>query len=240
MGVSVRVSRHVRIYMPFWVAIPLYAVVGAAWAVIFICIALWWLLVILPARGISAWQESRATRERAPSLPPAGGSMTAAQPIWAPPQDTPGRAQGQARIAEQFLAEESRNSRSEQWQAPLATRHARQQAEAPERVAADRARDAARRERRAAFRAARGPWSWPEWTLIVAVAAFVAVVILAAVAGPHPSSAINAAGAWLLGISILGGLVGVPTVAWRWYRARQAAAAMLAGQSQDSSPGPRP
>jgi hypothetical protein len=340
------------VYLPFWVAIPLYAVVGAVWAVILICMTLWWLLVVLPARGITAWQESRSARERAPSRPEAiaarqaeeeewrrkredhdarthryrvsecridalkGGKFTleaegldtvditvepdtamrflslkkgdivqvthapgnagleefwhlsrangakprspadfgpgelltrrrdegTSPPVWALPPETPVRPQEQARAAEQPPAEKHRNSRSEQWQAQLAARHASRQAEAPGRAAADQGRDVARRERKAAFRAARGPWQWPEWTLAAAVAAFVAFVVLAAVAAPHPSSAPSAAGAWLLGISILGGLVGVPTVAWRWYRARRAAAATLAGagQSQASPPGPRP
>jgi hypothetical protein len=233
MGVSVRLSRNTRVYLPFWFAIPLYAVVGAVWAVILVCVALWWLLVVLPPRGITAWQESRATRERAPSRPQAD-SIPAAPPDWAPPQDTPGQLEAQARIAEQPPAEERRNSRSEQRQAQLAARNARRQAEAPGRAAADRAHDAARRERKAAFKAARGPWRWPEWTLISAVAAFVAFVVLAAATGTHMPTA---AGVPLFLIWFLGGLVGIPAVIWRWYRAWQAAAAMLAGNPERETGG---
>jgi amino acid transporter len=57
MGVSVRVSRNARVYLPFWLAIPVYTVVGATWAAIGLIIALWWLLAILPARGIKALAE---------------------------------------------------------------------------------------------------------------------------------------------------------------------------------------
>jgi hypothetical protein len=34
MGVSVRMSRNVRVNLPFWLAIPLYVLVGVVWAVI--------------------------------------------------------------------------------------------------------------------------------------------------------------------------------------------------------------
>jgi len=183
----------------------------------------------------------KPARKRAPSRSPASDKAVA-RPDWVPEQRAARPSQAQATEAAQPPAEEHRNSRGDQWQAQLAERHARRQAEAPGRAAAGQARDAARRERKAAFKAARGPWRWPEWTLAAAVAAFVAFVVLAAVAAPHPSSAPSDAGAWLFGISILGGLVGVPTVVWRWYRARRAATAMLAGagQSQASPPGQRP
>jgi hypothetical protein len=31
MGVSVRVSRNARVYLPFWIAIPAYLIVGVVW-----------------------------------------------------------------------------------------------------------------------------------------------------------------------------------------------------------------
>lgn len=34
MGVSVRLSRNVRMYLPFWVAIPAYLIAAAVWVVI--------------------------------------------------------------------------------------------------------------------------------------------------------------------------------------------------------------
>jgi hypothetical protein len=167
-------------------------------------------------------------------LPPAPARLRAALLLLARPryQRAPWPPQAQATEAAQPRAER-------RWQAQLAARHARRQAEAPGRAAADRGRDAARRERKAAFKAVRGPWRWPEWTLAVAVAAFVAFCVLAGASGTHMP---NAAGVPLFLIWALGGLIGIPAVLWRWCRARHAAAAMLpgAGQSQASPPGPRP
>ena len=33
MGVSVRVSRNARVYLPFWIAIPAYLLAAAAWII---------------------------------------------------------------------------------------------------------------------------------------------------------------------------------------------------------------
>ena len=65
MGVSVRLSRNTRVYLPFWVAIPLWLIVAAVWAVILAAMLLWWLLVVLPGKAITAWRDSprRATRQ---------------------------------------------------------------------------------------------------------------------------------------------------------------------------------
>lgn len=224
MGVSVRVSRNTRVYMPFWVAIPVYLFVAAAWVVILTAIVLWWLLAVLPARGFTALADSRERKRQAAGL-------TATRPVQAPPQETPGRPQWQARAAERPRAEARRNHRSGQWQAQLAARHARRQAEAPRRAAAHRANDAARQQRKAARKEARGPWRWPEWTLAAALAAFVAFCVVAAVTGKHMPSA---AGVPLFLIWTLGGLIGVPAVLWRWHRARQTAA-MLAGAGQSDA-----
>jgi hypothetical protein len=65
MGVSVRLSRNTRVYLPFWVAIPAWLIAAAVWAVILAAMLLWWLLVILPGKAVAAWRHSprRATRE---------------------------------------------------------------------------------------------------------------------------------------------------------------------------------
>jgi len=51
MGVSVRVSRNVRFYLPFWVAIPAYLLVVTAWAVIVLIIGIPWCVMQI-VRGI--------------------------------------------------------------------------------------------------------------------------------------------------------------------------------------------
>jgi hypothetical protein len=43
MGVSVRVSRNTRVYVPFWLAIPLWVASLAIWLAILIFIVLGWL-----------------------------------------------------------------------------------------------------------------------------------------------------------------------------------------------------
>ena len=65
MGVSVRLSRNTRVYLPFWIAIPAWLIVGAAWIVILAVLAVVWLLVILPVRGGKALARSRAQRRSA-------------------------------------------------------------------------------------------------------------------------------------------------------------------------------
>ena len=48
MGVSVRVSRNMRVYLPFWIAIPAYVLLGAIYLVI---IAVWvlWIQLVMSA-----------------------------------------------------------------------------------------------------------------------------------------------------------------------------------------------
>lgn len=58
MGVSVRLSRNTRVYLPFWIAIPLWLIVAAVWAVILAAMLLGWLLVILPGKAVTAWRDS--------------------------------------------------------------------------------------------------------------------------------------------------------------------------------------
>ena len=52
MGVSVRVTRNTRVYLPFWAAIPVYLVAGAIWLGILIVAVIVW-LVTQAARGIA-------------------------------------------------------------------------------------------------------------------------------------------------------------------------------------------
>jgi hypothetical protein len=62
MGVSVRLSRNARVYLPFWIAIPAYLIVGMVWIGIAAVIAVVWLIAALcklAGRGIDA-------RRRAP------------------------------------------------------------------------------------------------------------------------------------------------------------------------------
>jgi len=40
MGVSVRMSRNTRVYLPFWLAIPLYLCAAVVWAVLVLAAAL--------------------------------------------------------------------------------------------------------------------------------------------------------------------------------------------------------
>jgi hypothetical protein len=65
MGVSVRLSRNTRVYLPFWVAIPAWLIAAVVWVVILVAMLLWWLLVILPGKAVMALRDSprRATRE---------------------------------------------------------------------------------------------------------------------------------------------------------------------------------
>ena len=45
MGVSVRMSRNTRVYLPFWIAIPVYLLVGIIWAGVAVVLILVWLIL---------------------------------------------------------------------------------------------------------------------------------------------------------------------------------------------------
>src|SRR5258708_8407251 len=47
MGVSVRLSKNVRMYLPFWVAIPAYMIAGMIWLAILTAWAVAWLLAVI-------------------------------------------------------------------------------------------------------------------------------------------------------------------------------------------------
>lgn len=66
MGVSVRLSRNARVYLPFWVAIPLYLFAGIVWLGVAVVWVVVWLIVqgcTLAGRGITA---TRRTPARGP------------------------------------------------------------------------------------------------------------------------------------------------------------------------------
>jgi hypothetical protein len=44
MGVSARLSRNARVYVPFWIAIPAYLIVGAVWLVVLVVWGIVWLI----------------------------------------------------------------------------------------------------------------------------------------------------------------------------------------------------
>ena len=58
MGVSVRVSRNARVYLPFWIAIPAYLLVGAVWLVV----GAVWVIVWLIVQGCTLAGRSAARR----------------------------------------------------------------------------------------------------------------------------------------------------------------------------------
>jgi hypothetical protein len=69
MGVSVRLSKNVRMYLPFWVAIPVWLLVAAVWVTVGTLYLAGLLLVQgykLSASGIDAMSKRRAIRQAAP------------------------------------------------------------------------------------------------------------------------------------------------------------------------------
>lgn len=62
MGVSVRMSRNTRVYLPFWLAIPLYLLIVAVWLAILVLAAIPW-IVLTVTRAVNQ-SRSRATTTR--------------------------------------------------------------------------------------------------------------------------------------------------------------------------------
>ena len=63
MGVSVRLSRTARVYLPFWIAIPAYLIVGIVWlGVAAVWVVVWLILAVckLAGRGIDARRRPQA------------------------------------------------------------------------------------------------------------------------------------------------------------------------------------
>ena len=92
-------------------------------------------------------------------------------------------------------------------------------------------KSAARRQRKAAFKTARGPYRWPEWSLVAGAAAFIAWIVLVAISRGTLNWAGTTAVPMFL-IWLFAALIAGPAVLWRRHRARQAAAAMLAAANQ--------
>jgi hypothetical protein len=62
MGVSVRLSRNARVYLPFWIAIPAYLFVGIVWiGIAAVMVVVWLFLAVckLAGRGIDARRRPR-------------------------------------------------------------------------------------------------------------------------------------------------------------------------------------
>lgn len=69
MGVSVRLSKNVRMYLPFWVAIPAWLLIAGVYVVVGVIYGTVWLLMQgfkLSASGIDAMIERRQIRRAAP------------------------------------------------------------------------------------------------------------------------------------------------------------------------------
>ena len=78
MGVSVRLSRNVRVYLPFWVAIPAWLLIAAVYVIAFMIYGVFWLLVqggiglvwLLQQGGIGLIRlsDARKVRRAAPAV----------------------------------------------------------------------------------------------------------------------------------------------------------------------------
>lgn len=60
MGVSVRLSRNVRMYLPFWVAIPAYLFAAVAW----LAIGTVWVIAQLASAGLRYTGNRKRARAR--------------------------------------------------------------------------------------------------------------------------------------------------------------------------------
>ena len=60
MGVSVRLSRNARVYLPFWVALPAYMIVAAVWLVVVVVCGVMW-LIAAAIDGVRYWRAQAAS-----------------------------------------------------------------------------------------------------------------------------------------------------------------------------------
>lgn len=63
MGVSVRLSKNARVYLPFWLAIPAYLIAGIVWLGIAVIMVVVWLILALcklAGAGIGAGRRGRS------------------------------------------------------------------------------------------------------------------------------------------------------------------------------------
>jgi hypothetical protein len=143
----------------------------------------------------------------------------------------------------QACGEADRELRQQQRQAQVAEHFAKRQARIKERAAARQAKAAgraaihqkkasARQQRKAAIKSARGPYRWPEWSLIAGTIAFIAWCVLVGIADGKVANGPGVAAVPIFLIWIFAVFVAGPAVLWRRHRARQAAAAVLARVEQ--------
>jgi hypothetical protein len=203
MGVSVRLSRNVRVYVPFWVAIPAYLLAAAVWIVILVV----WALVLLA--GAIGSGTAHLYRSGAKAI----GDRQPRQPTHAAPG-------GQQARQEAFTAgrEESARQREERRQERVVQVGVRQ--EAATQLAAERK---AHRADRRARRGTRPPLSWPGYGNIAAAVMGVAGVVLAGVAGSNAHSPLVPVVGSLLIAAIVTAAVCVPVAIWRKIQARRRA-----------------
>lgn len=191
-------------------------------------------------------------RKRAPAGSPAAGISTrparaAPQPTFPHPQaqaqapalprteaaSQPLSDQRQEQIAEHYAQRQARIAeRAAERQAKAASRAGVHQAKAAGRAAVHQTRAGARRQRKAARKKARGPWRWPEWSLVAGAVALVAWLVLVVSSHGTFTGAAGAATIPAVLIWLLAALVAGPAALWRSYRARRAAAVMLASAPQ--------
>jgi hypothetical protein len=118
MGVSVRVSRNVRFYVPFWIAIPVWLAVAAGYVVVFTLYGVIWLLMQggagvvwliaqgfhLSASGIGGMHERRQVRRavpiirRAPDIATARAASAASVGGWCGPVQNVKRGWGRVQF----------------------------------------------------------------------------------------------------------------------------------------------
>lgn len=89
MGVSVRLSRNARLYLPFWIAIPVYLFVAAAYVAVFTLYGLGWLIYHGSVAIAEVVSESRKNRQlrQAGLYPPTQSAprVSAAMATWTGP-----------------------------------------------------------------------------------------------------------------------------------------------------------
>ena len=195
--------------------------------------------VVNALRGQPARRPRKSSSGRgapAPSAP--APSAPARRPRQVHPQQ-PRQAREEARAVEQARGKADQELRRQQRQAEIAEHFERRQARFKERAAARQAKAAGRaaiyqmkasvrQQRKAAFKSARGPYRWPEWSLIAGTVAFIAWCVLVVIADGKVASGPGVAAVPVLLVWISAVFIAGPAVLWRRHRARQAAAVVLA------------
>jgi hypothetical protein len=120
--------------------------------------------------------------------------------------------------------------------AKIKNRAAASQTNAAAHAAIRQAEAVARQQRKAAFKRARGPYRWPEWSLIAGLIAFIAWLVLVVMSngtlnGPA-AAAVPMFLIWVFAVFIAG-----PAVLWRRHKAKKAAAALVPAAYQPESQG---